>query len=75
MVAQRCGQTFPDDRLAANVTGSFIIGLFAVLADFEGRRLASPSPGQFFMTSVCGGSVTSEKARAIHCRANVEGTC
>jgi fluoride ion exporter CrcB/FEX len=71
-LAQRCGKLFRDDTLAANVTGSFITGLFAVLADFEGRRLVSPSLRQFFMTGVCGGSVTSEKARVIHYRANVE---
>jgi fluoride exporter len=57
MVAQRCGQLFRDDALAVNVTGSFITGLFAALADFEGRRLVSPSLRQFFMSGVCGGSV------------------
>jgi fluoride ion exporter CrcB/FEX len=69
-VAQRCGKLFRDDTLPANVTGSFITGLFAVLADSEERRLVSPSRRQFFMTDVYGGSVTSEKARVIHCRAN-----
>ena len=72
MVAQRCGQLFRDDTLTVNVTGSFIIGLFAALADFEGRRLVIPSLRQFFTSASCGGSVTMEKARVIHYRVNVE---
>ena len=73
MVAQRCGQTFPDDALAVNVTGSLITGLFVAMGDSEGQRLVSPSLGQFFMIGVCGGSVTLEKARVIRYRAKVEG--
>jgi fluoride ion exporter CrcB/FEX len=71
-VAQRYGQTFPDDALAAHKIGSFNFGFFAVLADSEGRRLVSPWLRQFFMIGVCGGSVTLEKARVIPYRPNVE---
>jgi fluoride exporter len=53
-----CGQTFPCGTLAVNVTGSFIIGLFAALTDPEGRWLVSPSLRQFFMIGVCGGYTT-----------------
>lgn len=57
-VAQRYGQTFPYGTLAVNVTGSFIIGLFAALTDPQGRWLVSPSFREFFMIGVCGGYTT-----------------
>ena len=57
-VAQRYGQTFPYGTLAVNVTGSFIIGLFAALTEPDGRFLASPSFRAFFMIGVCGGYTT-----------------
>ncbi len=57
-VAQRYGETFPLGTLVVNVTGSFIIGLFAALTDPEGRFLASPSFRQFFMIGICGGYTT-----------------
>ncbi len=37
MAAQRCGQLSSDHTLRGEVTGSFITGLFAALADSEGR--------------------------------------
>lgn len=58
VVAERYGQTFPYGTLAVNVTGSFIIGLFAALTDPEGRWLVSPSFREFFMIGVCGGYTT-----------------
>jgi fluoride exporter len=58
LVAQRYGQTFPLGTLAVNVTGSFIIGVFAALTDPDGRWLVSPSFRQFFMIGVCGGYTT-----------------
>ena len=58
LVASRYGQTFPFGTLAVNVTGSFIIGLFAALTDPEGRILASPSFREFFMIGICGGYTT-----------------
>jgi len=58
VVAQRYGQTFPYGTLTVNVTGSFIIGLFAALTDPEGRWLVSPSFREFFMIGVCGGYTT-----------------
>jgi CrcB protein len=41
-----------------NVTGSFIVGIFAALTDPEGRWLVNPSFRQFFMIGVCGGYTT-----------------
>ncbi len=58
MVAQRYGQTFPLGTLTVNVTGSFIIGLFAALTDPDGRWLVTPSFREFFMIGVCGGYTT-----------------
>jgi len=58
LVAQRYGQTFPLGTLAVNVTGSFVIGLFAALTDPDGRWLVNPSVRQFVMIGVCGGYTT-----------------
>lgn len=58
VVAERYGQTFPYGTLTVNVTGSFIIGLFAALTDPEGRYIVSPSFREFFMIGVCGGYTT-----------------
>ena len=41
-----------------NVTGSFIIGLFATAAGPEGRWLAPATLRQFFMIGMCGGYTT-----------------
>ncbi len=57
-VANRFGQTFPWGTLVVNVSGCFIIGLFATLTGPEGRFLAPPSLRQFFMLGVCGGYTT-----------------
>lgn len=58
LVASRYGQTFPFGTLVVNITGSFIIGLFAGLTDADGRLLLSPSFREFFMIGVCGGYTT-----------------
>lgn len=57
-VAERFGQTFPWGTLLVNVSGSFVIGLFATLTGPEGRFLAPASFRQFFMLGVCGGYTT-----------------
>jgi len=41
-----------------NVSGSFVIGLFAAVTGPEGRWLASNSFRQFFMLGICGGYTT-----------------
>jgi CrcB protein len=58
LVAARFGETFPWGTLVINVTGSFIIGIFAAFTDPEGRVLASPGFRQFFMIGICGGYTT-----------------
>ena len=58
LIANRFGQTFPIGTLFVNVTGSFIIGLFATLTATEGRWLVGPYGRNFFMTGICGGYTT-----------------
>jgi fluoride exporter len=57
-VAERLGETFPWGTLLVNVSGSFVIGLFATLTGPEGRLLAPASFRQFFMLGICGGYTT-----------------
>jgi fluoride exporter len=58
LIASKVGETFPWGTLCVNVTGSFIIGLFATATGPEGRWLAPASFRQFFMLGVCGGYTT-----------------
>jgi len=58
LIANRYGQSFPWGTLFVNVTGSFVIGLFATLTAPEGRWLVGPSGRNFFMTGFCGGYTT-----------------
>ncbi len=57
-VANAFGQTFPWGTLLVNISGSFIIGLFAALTNPEGRWLVSGSFREFFMLGICGGYTT-----------------
>ena len=54
-IANTIGQTFPWGTLIVNVSGSFIIGLFAAATGPEGRWMAPATFRQFFMLGVCGG--------------------
>jgi CrcB protein len=58
LVARHFGETFPVGTLVVNVTGSFLVGLFAALTGPDGRWLAPSSLRQFFMIGVCGGYTT-----------------
>ena len=49
---------FPWGTLFCNITGCFIIGLFAMLTGPDGRILVPPDFRQFFMVGVCGGYTT-----------------
>ncbi len=57
-VARRIGETFPWGTLAVNVSGSFVIGVFAALvapgAALAGQHMA----GAFVMVGLCGGYTT-----------------
>jgi fluoride exporter len=58
LVAARLGETFPWGTLVVNVSGSFVIGLFAALCGPEGRFFAPATFRQFFMLGICGGYTT-----------------
>jgi CrcB protein len=57
-IANRFGETFPAGTLIVNITGSFIIGIFAGLTGPDGRVWATPTFRQFFMIGVLGGYTT-----------------
>ena len=56
--ARLVGETFPWGTLVINVSGSFIIGFFAVLTGPDGRYYVGSAGRQFFMTGICGGYTT-----------------
>ncbi|HEX4665841.1 MAG TPA: fluoride efflux transporter CrcB [Chthoniobacterales bacterium] len=58
VIGERFGEVFPLGTLFVNVTGSFVIGLFAGLTDPQGPYLASPRLRQFVMIGICGGYTT-----------------
>jgi CrcB protein len=49
---------FPWPTLFANVTGCFVIGLYAGLTGPDGRLFVDPRTRQFVMTGICGGYTT-----------------
>ena len=57
-VGSQAGHTFPWGTLVVNVTGSFLIGVFATLTGPEGRWVAPLMLRQFFMLGICGGYTT-----------------
>jgi CrcB protein len=57
-VAERAGEFFPLGTLVVNVSGSFVVGLFAGFTGSDGPLLVSPRFRQFFMIGVCGGYTT-----------------
>ncbi len=57
-VARATHEVFPWGTLTANVTGCFIIGLFATLTGPDGRTSVSPEIRQFVMVGICGGYTT-----------------
>jgi fluoride exporter len=58
LIAERIGEVFPWGTLVVNVSGSFVIGLFATLTGPDGRLLAGTSTRQFVMIGICGGYTT-----------------
>jgi CrcB protein len=58
VVARLIGETFPWGTLSVNVTGSFVIGLFAVLTGPDGRIFLGSTARQFVMIGLCGGYTT-----------------
>ena|SRR5204862_2080547 len=58
LIANRFGETFPWGTLIVNVSGSFVIGLFATLTGPDGRWLAPVTFRTFFIWGICGGYTT-----------------
>jgi CrcB protein len=54
VVARRVGETFPWGTLVVNVSGAFLIGVFAALARDNVSLLASPNPWLFAVTGFLG---------------------
>jgi CrcB protein len=52
------GSEFPWGTVIANITGCFIIGLFATLTGPEGRVFAGALTRQFVIIGICGGYTT-----------------
>ena len=58
LVARTFGETFPWGTLLVNVSGSFLIGLFAVVSGPDGRLLVGSMARQFVMVGIFGGYTT-----------------
>lgn len=58
VISRRYGESFPLGTLVINVTGSFIISVFATMTAPEGQWTVPPSGRAFFMTGICGGYTT-----------------
>lgn len=58
LVVSRWGAAFPLGTMLVNLSGCFVIGLFAGLTDADGRWIVQPAFRQFFMIGVCGGYTT-----------------
>ncbi len=58
LVTAWLGVGFPWGTLVVNVSGSFVIGLFAALSGPEGRLITTPDARQFVMVGLCGGYTT-----------------
>src|SRR5437868_15508403 len=58
LLANRFGETFPWGTLVVNVSGSFVIGIFATITGPDGRWLAPATFRQIFMLGICGGYAT-----------------
>ena len=57
-IARGIGEIFPWGTFVANVTGCFIIGLFAMVTGPDGRILVPPDVRLFVMVGFCGGYTT-----------------
>lgn len=56
--AHRWGETFPWGTIVINITGCFIISLFAGLTGPDGRWIVNTTGRQFFLVGICGGYTT-----------------
>src|SRR5690242_19433490 len=54
LIARRVGETFPWGTLFINVSGAFLIGIFAGLAVDNASLMAAPDPWLFAVTGFLG---------------------
>jgi fluoride exporter len=84
-MAARFGDSFPWGTIAVNVTGCFLIGIFATITGPDGKWVADATQRHFFMTGVLGGFTTfssmshqtlhlAKDGQWLHAAANVVGT-
>lgn len=57
-IARGIGEVFPWGTFIVNITGCFMIGLFAMLTGPDGRMFVPSDFRQFFMVGICGGYTT-----------------
>jgi len=58
VIGRLFGETFPWGTVIVNITGCFVIGVFATLTGTEGRVFVPGEWRQFFMIGICGGYTT-----------------
>ena len=58
LITLKFAEVFPLGTMVINLTGSFLIGVFAAFSDQEGRFSATPGFREFFMVGICGGYTT-----------------
>ncbi len=58
LIAAWAGGGFPWGTLVVNISGSFIIGFFAVVTGPDGRYFVPGEWRQFLMAGICGGYTT-----------------
>lgn len=57
-VTARFGETLPWGTIAVNISGSFLIGLFAALTEPGGRLMVAQELRLFVLVGICGGYTT-----------------
>jgi CrcB protein len=58
VMARLVGETFPWGTMTVNAVGSFLIMVFFIATEPDGRLLASPALRQFVMVGLMGGYTT-----------------
>ena len=58
LIAARFGELFPWGTLIVNISGCFVIGLFAGLTGPDGRVMVAPDLRTFVTVGICGGYTT-----------------
>ena len=57
-ITRRFGESFPWGTILVNVTGSFLIGVLAALAESGGKLAGAVALQRFLIVGICGGYTT-----------------